>query len=150
MDDSSPTAVSPPTSFQMIHHGVAGMFVYDAANNATILASVNTAGDAGAADRSLKPVFSADGRTLFFESWAADISGNDFNNGSDMFALDLTALPLTTGTGDGATNAASGFVAQLIFPPGRSFPIPPPLTGRSLRAIPIRCSSKQISPTPSG
>jgi hypothetical protein len=89
------------------------LFVYDAANNATILVSVNAAGKASAADRSLKPVFSADGRTLFFQSWAPDISGNDFNNGSDIFALDLTALPLTTGNGGGATNAESGFVAQL-------------------------------------
>jgi Tol biopolymer transport system component len=93
-------------------NGVAGLFVYDADNNATVLASVNATGNAAAADRSLKPVFSPDGRTLFFESWAADISGDDFNNGSDIFALDLTALPLTTGSG-GATNAASGFFAQL-------------------------------------
>jgi Tol biopolymer transport system component len=94
-------------------NNVADLFVYDAANNATILVSVNAAGNASAADRSLKPVFSADGRMLFFQSWASDISGNDFNSGSDVFALDLTALPLTTGNGGSATNAESGFVAQL-------------------------------------
>lgn len=90
------------------------LFVYDAANNATILVSVNAAGTASADDRSLNPVFSADSQTLFFESWASDISGNDYNCGSDLFALDLTALPMTTGSGGGATNAASGFVAELI------------------------------------
>jgi len=95
------------------------LFVYDAANNATILVSVNAAGNASAADRSLKPVFSADGRALLFESWASDISGNDYNSGSDLFALDLTALPMTTSNGGGATNAESGFVAQLL-PAGAS------------------------------
>ena len=95
------------------------LFVYDAVGNATILVSVNAAGNASAADRSLKPVFSADGRSLFFESWASDIYGNDYNCSSDLFALDLTALPMTTGNGGGATNAESGFVAQL-FPSGAS------------------------------
>jgi Tol biopolymer transport system component len=94
----------------------ADLFLYDRSNNATILISVNAAGSASADDRSLKPVFSADGGTLFFQSWASDIAGNDFNSGSDLFALDLTGLPMTTGTGGGATNAASGFVAQLILP----------------------------------
>jgi hypothetical protein len=99
------------------------LFVYDVSNNATILASVNVAGNDGADDRSLKPVFSADGQTLFFESWAADLSGNDFNNASDIFALDLTALPSTIANGSGATNAASGFFAQLV-PAGVFGPTP--------------------------
>jgi Tol biopolymer transport system component len=95
----------------------ADIFLYDTSNNATILISVNAAGSASANDRSLKPVFSADGRRLFFQSWSSDIAGGDFNSGSDLFALDLTGLPMTTGTGgSGATNAASGFVAQLILP----------------------------------
>jgi Tol biopolymer transport system component len=96
----------------------ADVFLYDSSNNATILISVNAAGNASADDRSLKPVFSADGRTLIFQSWASDISGNDFNNGSDLFALNLTGLPMTTGAGGGATNAQSGFEAQLNLPAG--------------------------------
>jgi hypothetical protein len=95
-------------------NNTADLFVYDASNNATILVSVNASGNSTADDRSLKPVFSADGRTLFFQSWAADISGNDFNNGSDIFALDLTALPMTTSNGGGATNYASVFYVQLV------------------------------------
>ncbi len=94
----------------------ADVFLYDSSNNATILISVNAAGNASSADRSLKPAFSADGRTLFFQSWSSDISAGDFNSGSDLFALNLAALPMTTGTGGGATNAASGFVAQLNLP----------------------------------
>ena len=95
-------------------NNTADVFVYDALNNATILVSVNASGNSTAGDRSLKPFFSADGRTLFFQSWAADISGNDFNNGSDIFALDLTALPMTTSNGGGATNYASVFYVQLV------------------------------------
>ena len=67
-----------------------------------------------AADRSLKPVFSADGQTLFFQSWASDLSGNDFNNGSDIFALDL-ALPLPgSGGGGGGGGSGSGPSVQLV------------------------------------
>jgi hypothetical protein len=95
-------------------NNVPDLFVYDASNNATILVSVNAAGNSTADDRSLKPVFSGDSQTLFFQSWASDISGDDFNNGSDIFALDLTTLPLTGSNGGGATNSASGFFAQMI------------------------------------
>jgi Tol biopolymer transport system component len=95
-------------------NNTAGLFLYDVSNNATILISVNTAGNASADDRSLKPVFSADGQMLFFQSWASDISsGGDFNSGSDLFAQDLVLLPMTN---DGATNAVSNCVAQLVVP----------------------------------
>jgi len=104
----------------------ANLFVYDVSNNATILVSVNASGNSTADDRSLKPVFSADGRTLFFQSWASDITGNDYNNSSDIFALDLTALPLTGSSGGGATNYASVFYAQLI--PAGAFSSNPTLT----------------------
>ena len=108
-------------------NNAANLFVYDALNNATILVSVNASGNSTADDRSLKPVFSADGRTLFFQSWASDIVGNDYNNSSDIFALDLTALPMTTSTGGGgATNYASVFYAQLI--PAGAFSSNPTLT----------------------
>ena len=108
-------------------NNAANLFVYDVSNNATILVSVNASGNATADDRSLKPVFSADGRTLFFQSWASDISGSDYNDNSDIFALDLTALPMTTSTdGGGATNYASVFYAQLI--PAGAFSSNPTLT----------------------
>src|ERR1019366_7601853 len=96
-------------------NSIAEMFVYDASNNATILVSVNAAGNS-AADRSIKPAFSGDSRSLFFQSWAPDINNHDFNNGSDIFALDLTALPLIGTNGLGNTNAAV-FSVQ-FFPTG--------------------------------
>ena len=91
------------------------IFVFDTLNNATILVSVNTAGNS-AADRSLKPVFSGDSRSLFFQSWASDINNRDFNNSCDIFALDLTALPLTDSNGQNGTNATE-FSVQ-FFPAG--------------------------------
>ncbi len=93
-------------------NNVADLFIYDASNHATILVSVNGTGNYTADDRSLKPVFSGDSRTLLFQSWASDLFAPDFNSDSDIFALDLTALPMT-GSG-GSTNSASVFYAQMI------------------------------------
>ena len=90
------------------------LFVYDTASHATILVSVNTDGSSSAADRSFQPVFSADSQSLFFQSWALDISGPDFNTGCDIFAVNLAALPFTGTNGLGATNAASVFYVQLV------------------------------------
>jgi hypothetical protein len=98
-------------------NNVADLFIYDRSNAATILVSVNESGDSTANDRSLKPVFSGDSQTLFLQSWASDLDTNDFNSGSDIFALDLTALPVTVSNGGGSTNSASVFYAQL-FPAG--------------------------------
>jgi hypothetical protein len=93
-------------------NNVAALFIYDAASNTTYLVSVNGAGNSSADDRSLKPVFSGDSQTLYFQSWASDMSGNDFNGDSDIFALDL-ALPLP-GSGGGGSHSGSGPYAQLI------------------------------------
>ena len=102
-------------------NNVAELFIYDTSNNATILVSVNAAGNAVADDRSLKLVFSADGQSLLFQSWASDVSSNDFNNGCDLFALDVATLPVTSS--GGSTNSASVFYAQL-FPAGSLAPNP--------------------------
>ncbi len=94
-------------------NNVADLFIFDAVSNSTFLVSVNGARNSSANDRSLKPVFSGDSQTLYFQSWASDMSGNDFNSGSDIFALDL-ALALTGSGGGNPTNSASGPYAQLI------------------------------------
>jgi Tol biopolymer transport system component len=90
------------------------LFVYDTANHATILVSVNADGSSSAADRSLQPVFSADSQSLFFQSRAPDIAGSDFNTGSDIFAVNLAALPFTGADEAGVTNAAALFSVQLV------------------------------------
>jgi Tol biopolymer transport system component len=106
----------------MDSNNVADLFIYDAASNTTYLVSVNGAGNASADDRSLKPIFSGDSQTLYFQSWASDMSGIDFNGDSDIFALDL-ALALTGSGGSGSTNSASSPYAQLI-PAGTFGPNP--------------------------
>jgi Tol biopolymer transport system component len=93
------------------------MFIYDRVNNATILASVDLFGNSTANDNSLKPVFSADSQTLAFESWASDLATNDFNGGSDIFALNLATLPVTIAGGGGGTSNSPPLYAALI-PPG--------------------------------
>jgi hypothetical protein len=96
-------------------NNVPDLFIRDTSSGATILVSPNVSGSSVADDRSLKPVFSADSQSLFFQSWASDVSSNDFNNGCDLLALDLTALPVTVS--GGSTNSASVYYAQL-FPAG--------------------------------
>ena len=94
-------------------NNVAALFIYDAASNTTYLVSVNGAGNSSADDRSLRPVFSGDSQTLYFQSWASDMSGNDFNSDSDIFALDL-ALALPGSGNGGSPHPGSGPYAQLI------------------------------------
>jgi Tol biopolymer transport system component len=97
----------------MDSNNVADLFIYDAASNTTCLVSLNGAGNSSATDRSLKPVFSGDSQTLYFQSWASDLSANDFNGDSDIYALDL-ALALPGSGGGGSPGPASSPYAQLI------------------------------------
>jgi hypothetical protein len=90
-------------------NNVADLFIYDRSNATTIIVSASDSGNFTANDRSLKPVFSSDSQTLFFQSWASDLAGNDFNNGSDLFALNLASFP----GGAGTINSNSTFYVQL-------------------------------------
>jgi hypothetical protein len=58
---------------------------------------------APANNRSLTPVFSSDGRTLLFESWASDVVAQDFNWASDVFALGFLYVSVSTPPGSGPT-----------------------------------------------
>jgi hypothetical protein len=82
---------------------------------------VNQAGNFAADNRSLTPVFSADGQSLVFQSWASDLLAGDFNSSSDIFAFNLSAFPVMGSGGSGTTNSV--FYAQLI-PPGTSASYP--------------------------
>jgi Tol biopolymer transport system component len=82
-------------------NGVPDLFLYDRLTGGTTLISVSQSGARSANGRSLSPVFSGDGQTLFFASWASDLAPGDFNESSDVFALSLS----TNGSGNG-TNAA--------------------------------------------
>jgi Tol biopolymer transport system component len=72
-------------------NGVPGVFLYDRPNNTTTLLSTNLLGGVGGNNRSLAPVFSADGQMLVFASWASDLVAQDFNQGSDLLACRLYA-----------------------------------------------------------
>jgi hypothetical protein len=116
-------------------NGVPNIFLYDRLNNATALVTVDQTGNFTANNRSLTPLFSADGSTLVFQSWASDLLAGDFNSGEDFFAFNLTAFPVTGSNGSGTTNSV--FYAQLI-PPGTSAQYPavswPLASGKSYQA----------------
>ena len=70
-------------------NGVPDVFLWDRLTDATMLLSVSLWSDSSANNRSLTPVFSGDGTTVFFESWASDLVPFDFNGWSDIFAVSL-------------------------------------------------------------
>jgi Tol biopolymer transport system component len=70
-------------------NGVPDVFLYDRLNGTTTLLSASRLGTGATETRSLTPVFSADGQTLMFESWGADMVAQDFNQVSDVFAYSL-------------------------------------------------------------
>jgi Tol biopolymer transport system component len=81
-------------------NAVPDLFLYDRANDATILASSSRFGEWPANNRSQAPVFSGDGNTLVFSSWASDVLAQDFNRGRDVFALQLASAPITDSDND--------------------------------------------------
>ena len=86
---------------------VPDIFLYDQLTGATTLITGNRFG--GADNRSLSPLFSGDGRTLVFQSWAGDLTLNDFNRELDVFALsfykadEVSPFPVTVLPAGGAT-----------------------------------------------
>jgi Tol biopolymer transport system component len=78
-------------------NGVPTIFLYDRLSGATTLFGVSRFGNYPAGNRSLSPVFSGDGQTLLFGSWAPDLMAGDFNHSGDVFAYNLYssgAIPL--------------------------------------------------------
>jgi hypothetical protein len=95
-------------------NGVPDIFLYDRLTGSTTLIGVRRDGARVANGRSSNPVFSGDGQTLFFQSWASDLVSADFNQASDIFALSLS------------TNGLAGLTN---FPPPLQFSgltMPPP------------------------
>ncbi|MGO8928153.1 MAG: hypothetical protein ACLQU3_14880 [Limisphaerales bacterium] len=90
---------------------VPNIFLYDRQERTTTLLSASWLGPWAADNRSLSPVFSADGRTLLFQSWASDLAPQDFNQGSDLFAFSLYAsspIPLFSATLVSSTSLGAG------------------------------------------
>jgi Tol biopolymer transport system component len=72
-------------------NGIPAIFLYDRMSGVTTLFGVSRFGNHPAANRSLSPVFSDDGQTLLFGSWAPDMTDQDSNQGADVFAYQLCA-----------------------------------------------------------
>jgi len=85
-------------------NGVPQLIVYDRLANANTLLSTTAPGTASGDNRSLTPLFSGDGRTLVFASWASNLAADDFNHSSDIFAYAFLYVNVTLGApGQGPT-----------------------------------------------
>jgi Tol biopolymer transport system component len=71
--------------------GSRNVFVFHLPTGASYLASVNASGTGPGTGRSGVPVISANGRTVAFESRAADLVWNDDNGQMDIFVRDMAA-----------------------------------------------------------
>jgi Tol biopolymer transport system component len=85
-------------------NGIPELIVYDQLANSNTLLSTAATGTASGDNRSLTPVFSGDGRTLVFASWASNLAADDFNHFSDLFAFAFLYVNVTLGApGQGPT-----------------------------------------------
>lgn len=78
-----------------VTNGLRQVFVYDRQTGINSLLSADRVTGISPNNLSLLPVFSGDGETLAFASWASDLIPSDFNQNSDIFGytfLDLTLL----------------------------------------------------------
>jgi Tol biopolymer transport system component len=105
-------------------NGLPDIFLCDRSTGTTTLVSTTGPGAAPADNRSLAPVFSTDGKTLFYQSWATHAALGDFNQSADIFALEIAASELPV------------FMARIV--PGAAVQAPrliwPLLPGKNYRA----------------
>ena len=94
------------------------LFVYDRLTGTNTLLTQNLSGNAPANNRSRSPVFSGNGKTVVFQSWASDISTNDFNQLGDMYAF---AFELFFVTISPASSPAGGKVLTWPATPGETY-----------------------------
>jgi len=107
-------------------NGLPDVFLYDTQNNTTTLLSADRFGGSAGDNRSLAPVFSGDGQTLVFQSWASDLVAQDFNHSSDVFAYSLSSsgqIPLFSATIIGGTGAGSAPWVSWPVVPGRTYQV---------------------------
>jgi Tol biopolymer transport system component len=97
-------------------NGVPDLFLFDQATQTTTLLSASESGTGTANNRSAVPLFAPDGQTLVFQSWASDLTSQDFNQSDDIFAATLLYAGISASTG-----STQGF--QLSWPamPGKNY-----------------------------
>jgi Tol biopolymer transport system component len=104
--------------------GVPGLFLYDQLSDTTTLLSASQFSNCPAGNRSLSPVFSGDGKTLLFGSWAPDLTAGDFNRSADVFAYSIYAsgeIPIFCARLVPGTNTPQQPVITWPAPPGKSY-----------------------------
>jgi Tol biopolymer transport system component len=85
-------------------NGVPDLLLYDRLTGSNTLLTTSGLTGAAADNRSLGPGFSADGRTLVFESWASDLTTQAVVRGGNIFAFALLYVSVTPGSsGQGPT-----------------------------------------------
>jgi hypothetical protein len=72
---------------------VPDIFLYDNVTGLTTLLTTSRFGNRGADNRSRSPIFSGDGKILFFESSASDLVGQTFNFNPNIFAYGTYVMP---------------------------------------------------------
>lgn len=84
-----------------VSNGAPNLHVYDRLSDTSSLLSASRLTGGVGDNRSLAPAFSADGRTLVFQSWASDLLPLDFNHWDDVFALAFLYVSIVPGSGPG-------------------------------------------------
>jgi Tol biopolymer transport system component len=103
-------------------NGQTDVFVADQQTGTLTLASVNTAGTGAGNGGSQRPVISADGRYVVFDSFATDLTSTpDANGGTDVFERDLeTGTTTLVSINQNGTAAGAGpSSAAVVSPDGR-------------------------------
>ena len=102
-------------------NGDIDVFVRDLKTDTTTLVSVNYAGTNSGNSQSRFPVFSADGRSVAFDSLAGDLVANDTNFNSDVFVRDLKTgtTTLVSVNRAGTDTGNNGSFARTISADGR-------------------------------
>ena len=107
-----------------VSNTVPNIYFYDRSSGATTLVTTSRWGGAPADIRSLAPMFTGDGSALIFESWAADLVANDFNQNVDVFSLGLgsttPATPFAISVSPGTGSVPSNWLSWPVLP-GRTY-----------------------------
>ena len=92
-------------------NGVPDILLYDSLAGTTTLVTASPLGNWPANGRSLNPVFSGDGQTLVWQSWANNLAGQDFNQWCNLYALQSFA---TNSSGAGEPFSVSGIALSSL------------------------------------
>ncbi len=122
-------------------NGFADVFLYDRVTGLTTLVSSNLLGTLSADSESTTPIFTGDGQTLLFQSWASDLAPNNFGYNSDVYAIGLNSsgaitpfnvliVPFNNGQGPTLTwPAVTGRSYQVLYKNSLADPVWQQLSG---------------------